>query len=469
MTLRRIVLAWALGFGVLAVAVSLALIVTTRWQREAADAVVRDSASARLATEIELRLLTHNVTSNLFLATRDPRYRAARAAQEGELRASIEAARETVSTGAEESALRDLERRVEQLLEVRAALERSDRDVADVVVELAEPLERAERAAIRHRRINEAQVEAAHQLARRVDDLSTATGAAAAMALLGSLALLLVGLHRLVIGPLDAVRVAIRRSRTAERGPRVGARAPREIAEIARALDDMTSALEREHEDRLAFLGGVAHDLRTPLGALKMAVALAAGDHPGDPRLAIATRQIDRLARMVGDLLDAARAEAGELDLHVADVELAALAREAIELYRPTSAGRHDLELDAPDPVHVRGDAVRLEQVIGNLLTNAIKYSPDGGPVRVRVSRRADHAEIAVADCGIGIARHELEHLFSPFRRHPAARAVAPGAGLGLSVARRIVLAHGGTITVDSTPHVGTIFTVSLPLAPEGT
>jgi signal transduction histidine kinase len=115
--------------------------------------------------------------------------------------------------------------------------------------------------------------------------------------------------------------------------------------------------------------------------------------------------------------------------------------------------------------VVVRCDGTRLEQVLHNLVSNALKYSPTGSSVELRVAQEGEEAVLSVVDQGIGISSEELRHLFAPFRRTSRAREVAPGVGLGLSVARRIIEAHGGRIEVDSRPGAGSTFRVRLPLA----
>ena len=121
--------------------------------------------------------------------------------------------------------------------------------------------------------------------------------------------------------------------------------------------------------------------------------------------------------------------------------------------------------LDVPrEPLPVDADPIRLEQVIGNLVSNAIKFSPSGGTIVVRARRSGDRAVLEVIDHGIGIAADVLPELFAPFRRR--APDIAPGAGIGLSVVRRIIVAHGGTIEIESAPHLGSTFRVSLPLVP---
>jgi signal transduction histidine kinase len=146
-----------------------------------------------------------------------------------------------------------------------------------------------------------------------------------------------------------------------------------------------------------------------------------------------------------------------------------AIARHVAELFRP-GAPTHELTVEVPEgPVVVTCDPMRLEQVLGNLVSNAIKYSPEGGPVRMSVRRHEGEAQVRVEDSGMGIPAEEQARLFEPFRRGGLdRRSTIPGVGLGLYIARRIVEAHGGRITLRSEPGLGSEFTVALPAAPAG-
>jgi signal transduction histidine kinase len=222
---------------------------------------------------------------------------------------------------------------------------------------------------------------------------------------------------------------------------------------------------QRQRENQLAFLAGVAHDLRNPIAALKMAIHGLQAEQSEARRtrtLAILDRQMGHLARMIDDLLDATRIEAGRLELHLEDVNLRDVVENVVRLYAPT-APDHDVRVTASDAgVMVHADPFRLEQVLSNLLSNAIKFSPAGGAVEVRVEIEDAHAMLSVTDHGIGISPEVVSELFTPFRRHRPD--VASGAGLGLSIVRRIVSAHGGSVDVESQPGSGATFRVRLPL-----
>ena len=175
-----------------------------------------------------------------------------------------------------------------------------------------------------------------------------------------------------------------------------------------------------------------------------------------------------RLEELVADLLDASRIQQGRLELRPEPMDLAALARRVLERFEqaPERGEHHALELDVPEPVVGTWDPARLDQVITNLVSNALKYAPDGGVVRLRVRRGERDAELSVSDQGIGIAPEELAQLFQPFARGALARDSTGGTGLGLYISAQIVERHGGTIAVESEPGQGSTFTVRLPQAP---
>jgi PAS domain S-box-containing protein len=239
----------------------------------------------------------------------------------------------------------------------------------------------------------------------------------------------------------------------------------RALAEAERQRD----AAERAHASLQTFLGVVAHDLRGPLTAIRGNAQLLRrlpGAAPPE-RLGRALESIEdetaRMDELVGRLVDAARIGAGQLEVRPAPTDLVALARRAVAAAQVTTAS-HRLVLAAPERLDGTWDPARLAEVLDNLLGNAVKYSPEGGEVRVRVERRDDQALVSVADQGIGLRREDLGGLFQPFARLEAGRAIA-GTGLGLYIVRGIVEAHGGKVRAESPGQgQGSTFTVALPL-----
>jgi signal transduction histidine kinase len=230
--------------------------------------------------------------------------------------------------------------------------------------------------------------------------------------------------------------------------------------------------LDRLKDD---FVATVSHELRTPLtsmmGFLEMIREGEAGQLTDEQKrfLAIVYRSSERLQRLVGDLLFVARLDASGLQLQFAETRLDEIAAEIVESSAALARSREILlESDLAEVPSVLGDRERLVQLVGNLLSNAMKFTPAGGTVTVRTFVDGGNAVLEVADTGIGIPEAEQDRLFQRFFRSSTATEQAiPGTGLGLVISRAIAEAHGGTIGVTSKPGEGTCFRVQLPLEPE--
>ncbi|HEY3109524.1 MAG TPA: ATP-binding protein [Chloroflexota bacterium] len=213
------------------------------------------------------------------------------------------------------------------------------------------------------------------------------------------------------------------------------------------------------------FISLVGHELRNPIASLKgYAQLMQRRAVYNSEAVETIVRQTNRLNRLVGDLLDASRLEAGRLELRRTEVELVSRLRGVVEAVGELS-DQHQIALEAPEqPVVGWWDRDRLEQIMDNLLGNAIKYAPDGGRVDVRVEDRGDEVLISVADQGSGIAPESLPYLFERFYRAPdAAEGPVKGIGLGLYVCKGLVEAMGGRIWVESELGRGSTFGFNLP------
>ena len=228
-----------------------------------------------------------------------------------------------------------------------------------------------------------------------------------------------------------------------------------------------TAAADRSKSDFLAVL---SHELRNPLAAIRYALApieKAPLDEPARKALAVISRQLAQLGRLVDDLLDMTRLTTGKIALNREAVALDAIINVAVESVSPViDAGRHVFEVVTPDePLWVEVDSDRVSQVISNLLTNAAKYTPRGGKITVDVSRDINQAVIRVADTGIGVAEHQLPRLFEMFTQVNPPDKSQGGLGVGLAIAKRLVQLHGGSIEAHSGgPGRGTEFVVRLPV-----
>ena len=278
---------------------------------------------------------------------------------------------------------------------------------------------------------------------------------------------------------LTAMFRAERRVIASEGRAAVAAASARQAEALAAALShaqaELSSALRRLRDaDRRKdeFIAMLAHELRNPLAATANAV-LVLKSEAGDPAagaraLDIVDRQTRNLSRLVDDLLDVSRITLGRLELRRAPLDLVAIVGRAAEAARLSieSAGQ-DLTLRLPaTELLLEGDAVRLEQVVANLLTNAARYAGPGAQVTVQAEVQDERASVTVSDTGAGIAPELLPHLFEPFTQGSQGLARAEGGlGIGLALVRSIVEMHGGTVTAHSEgPGRGSQFTVGLPM-----
>jgi PAS domain S-box-containing protein len=230
---------------------------------------------------------------------------------------------------------------------------------------------------------------------------------------------------------------------------------------------------ERRASERLQreFMTMVTHDLKSPLTSIKgFAQLMQRRGVYSQPAVDAIVAQTAQLERLINDMLDAARLEAGQTELRRARVDLVSLGRTVID-YSQALTQQHRLHLEAPDtPLFGQWDQDRLAQVLQNLLSNAIKYSP-GGRIVLAIARSEEsagpEAVVSVSDEGIGIPAEALPRVFERFYRHESAERGQPGLGLGLYISRSLIEAHGGRITVESEPGRGTTFRFTLPLYPE--
>ena len=227
------------------------------------------------------------------------------------------------------------------------------------------------------------------------------------------------------------------------------------------------------------FLSILAHELRTPLTPLKALAQLLVGRirrsrERGQPldlemlehNLVSIERQVDRMNALVGDLLSISRASRGKLEMDVAPFDLAATVRGTVEQFAASTReeGRHRFSVDAPASLVLTADRARIEQMLANLIANAVKYSPRGGEVRVRLEALDGSAVIAIADEGIGIDASDLPRLGAAFTRGAGKAATFAGLGIGLHVAKLVAEAHGGSLRLESEGEDrGTTALVSLP------
>lgn len=242
-----------------------------------------------------------------------------------------------------------------------------------------------------------------------------------------------------------------------------------ELAALSASFNSMAEALQRSEDRQRRLVADVAHELRTPLSNLRGYLeGLADGVIEPSPELFASLHEETLLQRRIlDDLQVLALAEAGELAYAPAPVDLSELAATAATAHAVVAANAGvELVADAPEPVVVHADPDRTRQVVGNLLSNAIRYTDAGGRVEIRVRRDTRGAMLSVRDTGVGMTAEEVARVFDRFwRADPARQRATGGSGLGLTIARRIVADQGGTLSAASAPALGTTFTVRFPPA----
>lgn len=238
---------------------------------------------------------------------------------------------------------------------------------------------------------------------------------------------------------------------------------PDEIGQLILTFNTTLERLERLFKTQRRFVADVSHELRTPLTTLQGNLDLIKRHGIEAASLEAMESELKRMTRLVGDLLLLAQADSGYLPLEEREVDLDTL---VIEVHKQAKVLSQTVKvrLAPPEPARVKGDADRLKQVLLNLVTNAIKYTPDGGEVTLSLTAEGGYAFIRVTDTGIGIPKEDLPFIFERFYRVDKARdRQIGGAGLGLSIAKWIVEAHHGRIEVESEVGKGSTFTVQLP------
>jgi signal transduction histidine kinase len=245
-----------------------------------------------------------------------------------------------------------------------------------------------------------------------------------------------------------------------------------EVGRLVLAFNATLERLEHIFTSQQRFLADVSHELRTPLTVVKGNVDLMRKmGCADDESLAGIEEEADRLTRLVGNLLLETQADSGKLPLHFSAVELDTVLLEVFKKMRVLARDRIRIKVTEIDQVQINGDRDRLEQVLINLISNAIKYTPQGGEVFLSLAKVGSSARIIVRDTGVGISKDDLPHIFERFYRAEKSRSrqIPGGFGLGLSIANWIVTHHGGRIEVDSAEGKGTSFAIYLPLLqPEG-
>ena len=455
MSLHRILSLFMIALVVLALGAAVSLTLLTTYLHRTTVDLETAFKSVRIAEEMQIDLLS-------YILAADP---ISRAGIESDLRQKLRQAQQFVNEPTEQEMLKQAERHIE----AHFAERRRSQDARSQNASGDRELEEAFRALRGFVDVNVEQAGDSMRVSEQWDDFGDRLGVGFSVLLILGMTAVLLWLRRAAFQPLFDIQRAIRDFAAGRKETRAPEYGPEELRSIARQFNEMAESLDRQYERQLSFLASVAHDLRNPLGALKASAAVLATERKLPPDAvsnltSIIQRQVHGLDRMIGDLLDTSRIEAGRLELRAQECDVRSIVQDAFDLFRSSSKS-HEFVLAVPDfPVIAECDPLRIQQVLNNLISNAIKYSPNGGRVDVSVEQASDEALLRVADQGMGIAQEELPYIFEPFRRTTASREEVPGVGLGLSVAQRIVRAHGGRIQVESRKGNGATFHVYLPV-----
>ncbi len=282
-------------------------------------------------------------------------------------------------------------------------------------------------------------------------------------------------LFRHIVSPLRRLSRASERIAAGDLAVRVPENASDELGELAARFNAMAAALQDSRRRQRQLVADTAHELRTPVsliqGTLEMMVE---GIYPADRhRLEQLYEESRRLGRLVADMQDLSRADAGRMELSFTRVRIEEMLEEAVAPFRAVARGKGvDLQVGGAAPAEeVTADRDRLVRVLANLLANALRHTPDGGRIRVDMERSADRSRLVVCvqDSGPGIPAHEAERVFDRFYRTDGSRSRdSGGSGLGLAISREIVTAHGGRIWVDAACRAGARVCFSIPLERHG-
>jgi signal transduction histidine kinase len=298
------------------------------------------------------------------------------------------------------------------------------------------------------------------------DEELLAISVASALAALAAALLL----ARWILRPLERLQAASVRIAGGDLGARAPQSGPRELVEVSTTFNEMAESIEQLFDARRQLVAWASHDLRTPLASLRaMIEALEDGLAEPDEYVPAIREQVDRLSARVDDLFELARIDAGVLLLDLEDASLGELISSCLRSLGAEASARHvqlEAHLDPLDTL-VRIAPDKIERVLLNLLTNAVRHTPSDGAVSVVVEPNGDHVVIAVEDTGTGLTPGAAKRMFERFWRDDDSR-TSDGAGLGLAIAQGLVEAHGGRIWAENRSSGGARVAFTLPLAGRG-
>lgn len=445
MQLRRTLTLTTVGLGLITLTACVALVLSTTFLRRTVDDLDRAQQSARLAASLAHQSIRFELETSPL----------GRSLSEANGRVLLARLNNLTRSPEERLAVADLS----------SQLEKHWRSAAKGDVRLAPELVSA---LVHLDALFATSADAESRHARTIDMVANVLGVAMALLLAAGVLFFLWTINQFVFRPVKRLARSVDRFAAGEMTARAEVRGADEIRRIAIAQNTMADALARTREDQLRYVATVVHDLRNPLAAVQLAVGYVTPKRPlpAEGRIreifAMIDRQLRRLNSLVGDVLNAVQIESGQIVLRKTTCDLGKLAEESVALFQSMSP-YHQLELSCTGSTSLRGDATRIEQVLNNLIGNAVKYSPHGSRVRVTVIGEEDWLSITVSDEGPGVSPALQSQIFRPFSRGPSEHEEVEGIGLGLYVSKRIIEAHGGAIQVSSTDGGGATFQATLP------
>jgi signal transduction histidine kinase len=463
--LRRVAqVASAVVIGI-AVALVLTLVLVGMASARATQRVSDAATDAALADVLEARFRSQERLGGLYRLSGNEAYALQRSEELAKLQVGLRNERVHSDNDYERKLVAGAEATLERHLATQAKLEGSGASPATIVQATHPSFSTVLAHLAKLRSVHRGRIEEARRNAEMLRTATIGAGLVGLVMLTVTIAGCMLTLRRWVFRPLTEVARALDRMGRGERRAKISQPMPLEMGELAGSVNDLSEALEGKHDNQVRYLGMLAHDLRNPLTALRLTVdrlrncALPAAER--ERACELVSRQIDRFDRMVQELLDAARVESGKLDVRLQRADLRALASDVVELHR--AACPNELRLvTPPSPVEASVDPMRIEQVLGNLVLNAIHHSPKGGSIDVVVKPSSDEVCMSVTDSGPGIPPELVEKIFTPFFQRSTKNGPR-GTGLGLSIVRQIVEAHGGRVEVDTKVGRGSTFRVRLP------
>jgi two-component system, OmpR family, sensor histidine kinase BaeS len=273
-----------------------------------------------------------------------------------------------------------------------------------------------------------------------------------------------------LLRPVRALTVAAQKLAQGDLSQRVVVQGGDELATLGHTFNQMADSLQQAEEARRAMTADIAHELRTPLAVQRANLeALQDGVYPlSSDNLVPVIEQNHLLTRLVEDLRTLALADAGQIDLERLPTDVVSLVNRVVERFQPQAANQQVRLIVTPPSSpfpDVLLDRIRIEQILTNLLSNALRYTPQGGQVDLEITSSANMVLVRVHDTGPGIPPEAIPYIFGRFYRADKSRTRSEGgSGLGLAIARQLARAHGGDLTADNTPSGGAVFTLSLPM-----